>query len=76
MDPRRPWPDSSVPSDRFYDDFDLVFNYLKKDSVIRFIIIIPLHLTDLRRSDVIFYSARIKPPVVPGKTKYGLFLNF
>ena len=27
-----PWDESSVPSDRFYDDFDLKFDYLKQDS--------------------------------------------
>ena len=27
------WRDSSVPSDRFYDDFDLQFDFLKQDSV-------------------------------------------
>ena len=29
MDQRRDWQESSVPSDRFYDDFDLKFNFIK-----------------------------------------------
>jgi len=33
MDQRRAWEDSSIPSDRFYDDFDLKFEYIKRDSV-------------------------------------------
>ena len=33
MDQRRDWQRSSVPSDRFYDDFDLKFNYIKQDSL-------------------------------------------
>ena len=32
MNPSRDWQDSSVPSDRIYDDFDLRFDYLKQDS--------------------------------------------
>ncbi|MCM1021194.1 MAG: hypothetical protein NC343_03050 [Muribaculum sp.] len=28
-----PWHESSVPSDRFYDDFDLKFDYIRTDSV-------------------------------------------
>lgn len=32
MDQTRPRKDSSVPSDRFYDDFDLTFEYIDKDS--------------------------------------------
>ena len=31
MDQERPRKESSVPSDRFYDDFDLTFDYLGKD---------------------------------------------
>ncbi|MDE6227354.1 MAG: hypothetical protein K2M63_07545 [Muribaculaceae bacterium] len=27
-----PWNESSVPSDRYYDDFDLKFDYIKQDS--------------------------------------------
>ncbi len=33
MDQARAWNRSSVPSDRFYDDFDLRFEYLKRDSL-------------------------------------------
>lgn len=28
-----PWIESSVPSDRYYDDFDLKFDYIRQDSV-------------------------------------------
>ena len=31
MDQRRDWTQSSIPSDRFYDDFDLKFDFLKQD---------------------------------------------
>jgi hypothetical protein len=33
MDQTQPMFDSSIPSDRFYDDFDLVFDYVGKDDV-------------------------------------------
>lgn len=33
MDESMDWRDSSVPSDRFYDDFDLKFNFIRRDSV-------------------------------------------
>lgn len=33
MDEGMDWRDSSVPSDRFYDDFDLKFNFIRRDSV-------------------------------------------
>mgnify|MGYP002853546786 CR=1 FL=1 len=33
MNQAMPWRDSSVPSDRFYDDFGLRFKFLKRDSV-------------------------------------------
>ncbi|MCK9628643.1 MAG: HEAT repeat domain-containing protein, partial [Bacteroidales bacterium] len=32
MDQKRAWNESSIPSDRFYDDFDLKFEYLKRDT--------------------------------------------
>ena len=35
MDETLPMRDSSVPSDRFYDDFDLKFDFLGRDSVER-----------------------------------------
>lgn len=33
MSQSRPWQESSVPSDRFYDDFGLDFRFLKRDSI-------------------------------------------
>lgn len=32
MDQSRDWQSSSVPSDRFYDDFDLVFDFIRRDA--------------------------------------------
>lgn len=32
MSQKMPWQESSVPSDRYYDDFSLQFDFLKRDS--------------------------------------------
>ncbi len=76
MDQRREWNRSSVPSDRFYDDFDLKFEYLHRDSVNTL-----YHYYNLAddsphyvSSDI--YSARIKPPEVPGMDRYQLIDDF
>ncbi|MBR7157095.1 MAG: HEAT repeat domain-containing protein [Bacteroidales bacterium] len=57
------WFISSIPTDRFYDDFDLKFDYIRQDSVKK-----NLHYYSLRadspqeiNSDI--YSARIKAPI-------------
>ena len=33
MDQERTWQQSSITSDRYYDDFDLQFDFLKQDSL-------------------------------------------
>lgn len=76
MDQRRPWDRSSVPSDRFYDDFDLKFEYLKRDSVFTNYYYYNLAADSPHRIECEIYSARIKPPLVPGKDKYTLIGEF
>ncbi|MBO5016382.1 MAG: HEAT repeat domain-containing protein [Bacteroidaceae bacterium] len=72
------WHRSSVPSDRFYDDFGLEFDYLKADSV-------PArkhyHYVSLRADSKQYlspdiYSARIRPLEIDGKDKYELLRNY
>ncbi len=68
MNPKQPWEKSSVPSDRLYDDFDLRFDYLKRDADRPL-----LHYYSLRADSpqVIhcdIWTSRIKPPQVPGVT--------
>ncbi len=70
MDPKRPWQASSIPSDRFYDDFDLKFNYLKRDSLQPLYYYYSLAGDGPQEIDCDIYSARIKAPTTPGKTKY------
>lgn len=58
MDPSWAWKRSSIPSDRFYDDFSLQFDYLKSED--------GLHYYDLspRGAQTVspdIYSARVRP---------------
>lgn len=69
MNQRLRWDRSSVPSDRFYDDFDLQFDYLRQDTVKGRE---AYHYYSLKAESPQFiemdiYSARIKPPVVAGE---------
>lgn len=70
MDQERPWHQSSIPSDRYYDDFDLQFDFLKQDSLrpLYFYYSLNPHSTMVIRSDI--YSGRIKPMARQGKDKY------
>ena len=54
-----PFIDSSVPSDRFYDDFDLKFDFLKKDSVENFFYY-NLAIESPQKIQCEIYSARVK----------------
>jgi len=66
MDQRRNWKSSSVPSDRYYDDFDLQFNFLKQDSTQPNLFYYALSPTSPQRIDMDIYTARMKPPVQEG----------
>lgn len=58
---KHPWIDSSVPSDRFYDDFDLKFDYLRPDSVHPNYFYYNLSATSPKHIKCDIYSARVKP---------------
>jgi hypothetical protein len=78
MDQRRNWRSSSVPSDRYYDDFDLQFNFLKQDSAQKNLFYYALSATSPQRIDMDIYTARIKPPVQKGENaveKIRAYLN-
>jgi hypothetical protein len=72
MDQRRAWDRSSVPSDRFYDDFDLQFNYLKQDSLQSLFHYYSLSPEGAQSVESEIYTARIKPPKYEGKTRFEL----
>lgn len=55
-----PWFRSSVPSDRFYDDFDLKFEYLKQDSANKLSHYYSLRPDSPQKIEREIYSARIK----------------
>ena len=55
-----PFRESSVPSDRFYDDFDLKFNFLKQDSVETNFYYYDLAIESPQKIQCDIYSARIK----------------
>lgn len=76
MDQRRDWQESSVPSDRFYDDFDLKFNFIKRDSTKALYYYYSLASDGPQSINCDIYTARIKPPVVKGKGKYELISEF
>lgn len=55
-----PWEESSVPSDRFYDDFDLKFDYLRQDSVSPLYFYYSLRADSPQYLSPDIYSGRIK----------------
>lgn len=76
MSPKRDWKESSVPSDRFYDDFHLKFDYLKQDGDVKLYHYYSLRADSPQEIHCDIYSGRIKPPRVPGKDKYTLIAEF
>ena len=66
---------SSVPSDRFYDDFDLNFKFLKKDTTDELINYYSLLPTSSPVIEKEIYSARIKP-TIKGEGKYAQIEKF
>nr|WP_121272432.1 hypothetical protein [Pedobacter schmidteae] len=66
------WQRSSVPSDRFYDDFHLSFDFLKQDTAKKDYFYYSISPVGSQQIKMSIYSARIKPPVFEGKNKYDL----
>ncbi|WP_294071532.1 HEAT repeat domain-containing protein [Proteiniphilum sp. UBA1028] len=76
MDQRRAWDRSSIPSDRFYDDFDLRFEYLKQDSLQSLLHYYSLTAEGAQSVESEIYTARIKPPKYEGKSRFELIDAF
>lgn len=72
---RYPWFRSSVPSDRFYDDFDLKFKYLKQDSIHPLCHYYSLLPESPQKIEKDIYSARIIPGIKQGNS-YELINKF
>jgi len=69
------WKKTSVPSDRFYDDFDLKFTFVKQDTsdTLLFYYSLDSDSPQKVRSDI--YSARIKAPV-SDDSKYEMISTY
>ncbi|WP_295119710.1 hypothetical protein [uncultured Chitinophaga sp.] len=70
------WQRSSVPSDRFYDDFHLEFDFIKQDSARKDYFYYSISPDGAQQIRMNIYTARIKPPVVASKTKYELIREY
>ncbi len=78
MDQTRDRKESSVPSDRFYDDFDLSFDYLGQDPDSTLYHYYSLRADSPQYIACDIYSSRIKAPAIPGVTSceaIGAFLT-
>ncbi|WP_442588860.1 HEAT repeat domain-containing protein [Pedobacter sp. AW31-3R] len=63
---------AAVPSDRFYDDFGLKFNFIKRDSAKTNQFYYSLAPDSPVMIDMEIYTSRIKAPLVKGKDKYEM----
>ena len=71
MDQTADWKDSSIPSDRFYDDFDLRFEYLKHDADKPLLHYYSLTAESAQTIGCDIWTSRIKPPKIPETDKYS-----
>jgi len=72
---RNPVEKASVASDRFYDDFDLKFDYIKKDSTNSLFYYYSLAPDSPQKIEKDIYSARIKP-AVNDESKYEIIKKY
>ena len=71
MDETTDWWESSVPSDRFYDDFHLKFDYIRPDSTHAGFFYYDLAADSPSQIKCDIYSARVKPVTGPGTEAIG-----
>lgn len=76
MDQRRDWKRSSIPSDRYYDDFGLEFKFLKQDSIVPAYFYFSLKPESKQYLSPSIYSARIRPLELEGKDKYQMLRDY
>ena len=70
------WHRSSVPSDRYYDDFDLKFDYIKQDSVYTDYHYLSLRADGTQYLSPDIYSGRIRPLRGEGMDRYQLLRDY
>lgn len=61
MEPKMNWQRSSIPSDRYYDDFGLTFDFIKRDSLNPELFYYSLRPDSEQFIESDIYSARIRP---------------
>lgn len=73
MNEKLKWQNSSVPSDRFYDDFNLKFDYLKQDEDPKRALLhyYKLAFDSPHYIQMDIYTARIKPPMASKDDNYN-----
>jgi hypothetical protein len=69
MNQNRDWKESSVPSDRYYDDFGLKFKFIKQDTDRKEYFYYSLLPESEQHLNCNIYSARIRPLDLPGMDK-------
>ena len=73
---KKNWIKSSVPSDRYYDDFDLKFDYIKQDSAVADYHYFSLRADGSQYLSPDIYSGRIRPLRAEGMDKYQLLRDY
>lgn len=63
--------DSSIPSDRYYDDFGLKFDYIKQDSSNSLLFYYNLAIASNNKIQASIYSGRIKPISAKGTNPHA-----
>ena len=66
----RPWEESSVPSDRYYDDFRLTFRFLKRDSMKPHLFYYTLTHEGSQHLQPALFTGRIRPTDSGGTSRY------
>ena len=75
MDQNRPWDESSVPSDRFYDDFGLRFDFLAKDTLAP-LFYYSLAAEGAQKLRPSIFSGRIRPTDAGGTSRYDKLRDY
>ncbi len=76
MDQDRDWKESSVASDRFYDDFDLRFDYIRADEEKPNYHYYTLRADSPHTISCDIYSSRIVVPEIPGADRHALLTAY
>ena len=76
MSPKANWQKSSIPSDRYYDDFGLTFDYIKQDSLKPDYHYMTLRADSKQYISPDIYSARIRPLHLKDQTPYQMLRDY